>query len=197
VTFNVTDQLLTRYFPFIRYWKKWEYNETVHQLHTDFKKAFDSVRREVLYSILIESGVPTKLIRLIKMCLNEMYSEDHIGKHFSHKFPIQNGLKQGDSISPLLFNFALEYAIMKVQEVGLEVNAEKNTYMLLSHHQNAGQNHNIKIANKAFENVTQFKYLGMTVTNQNLTREEITRRLNSDNACYYSVKNLLLKLSSM
>jgi purine nucleoside phosphorylase len=50
--------------------KKWEYNETVHQQFIDFKKAYDSVRREVLYNILIEFGVPMKLVRLIKMCLN-------------------------------------------------------------------------------------------------------------------------------
>jgi hypothetical protein len=53
--------------------KKWEYNETVHQLFVDFKKAYDSVRREVLHNILIEFGVPMKLVRLIKMCLNETY----------------------------------------------------------------------------------------------------------------------------
>jgi hypothetical protein len=47
--------------------KKWEYNETVHQLLVDFKKAFDSVRREVFYNILIQFGVPIKLVRLIKM----------------------------------------------------------------------------------------------------------------------------------
>jgi hypothetical protein len=51
--------------------KKWEYNEAVHQLFTDFKKAYDSVRREVLYNILIEFGIPIKLVRLVKMCLNE------------------------------------------------------------------------------------------------------------------------------
>jgi hypothetical protein len=55
--------------------KKWEYNETVHQLFIDFKKAYDSVRREVLYSIPIEYGIPMKLVRLIKMCLNEIYSK--------------------------------------------------------------------------------------------------------------------------
>jgi hypothetical protein len=55
--------------------KKWEYNETVHQLFIDCKKAYDSVRREVLYNILIEFGVPMKLVRLIKMCLNETYSK--------------------------------------------------------------------------------------------------------------------------
>jgi hypothetical protein len=74
--------------------KKWEYNETVHQLFVDFKKAYDSLRREVLYNILIEFGVPMKLVGLIRMCLNETYSKVRIGKHLSDSFPIQNGLKQ-------------------------------------------------------------------------------------------------------
>jgi hypothetical protein len=63
--------------------------------------------------------------------------------------------------------------------------------MLLSRQQNVGQNWDIKIANRSFENASQFKYLGMTVTNQNLIQEEIKRRLNSGNVCYHSVQNLL------
>jgi hypothetical protein len=51
--------------------EEWEYNETVHQLFIDFKKAYDSVRREVLYNILIEFGIPMKSVRLIKMYSNE------------------------------------------------------------------------------------------------------------------------------
>jgi hypothetical protein len=72
--------------------KKWEYNETVHQLFLDLKKAYDLVRREVLYSILIEFGVPMKLLRPIKMCLNEMYNKVRIGKHLFDNCFIQNGL---------------------------------------------------------------------------------------------------------
>jgi hypothetical protein len=75
--------------------KKWEYNGTVHQLFIDLKKAYDSVKREVLYNILLEFGLHKKLVRLIKMCLNETYSIFRVGKILSDKFPIQNGLKQG------------------------------------------------------------------------------------------------------
>jgi hypothetical protein len=76
------------------------------------------------------------------------------------------------------------------KEVCLKINIEKTKYMLLSRHQNAGQNWDIEIANRSFENVSQFKYLGTTVTNQNLIQEEIKRRLSSGNACYHSVQTL-------
>jgi hypothetical protein len=82
----------------------------VHQLFIDVKKAYDSVKREVLYNILLEFGIPKKLVRLIKMCLNETYSKVRLGKLLSDTFSIQNGLKQVYVLSPLLFNFVLEYA---------------------------------------------------------------------------------------
>jgi hypothetical protein len=66
----------------------------VPQLFIDFKKAYDSIKREVLYNILLEFGIPKKLVRLIKMHLNETYNKVCIGKLLSDKFPIQNGLKQ-------------------------------------------------------------------------------------------------------
>jgi ribosomal protein S2 len=70
----------------------------------------------------------------------------------------------------------METLIDASKEFGLEVNTEKTKYMLLSRHQNAGQCHDIKIANKCFENVAKFRYLGTTITNQNVIQEEIKRR---------------------
>jgi hypothetical protein len=67
--------------------KKLEYSETVHQLFIDFNKAYDSVRREVLYNILIESGVSLKLVRLIKMYLNETDNKVHDVKICPIRFP--------------------------------------------------------------------------------------------------------------
>jgi hypothetical protein len=68
VGFDITDQLLIRFSAFVRYWRK--NGSTVRQY---ISYVHDSVRREVLYNILIEFGIPMKLVRLIKMCLNETY----------------------------------------------------------------------------------------------------------------------------
>ena len=84
--------------------KIWEYNEAVHQLFIDLKKVYGSVGREVLYNILIEVGVPKKLVRLIKMCLTETYDRVCIDKNFPGIFPVRNGLKKGDDLLQSLFN---------------------------------------------------------------------------------------------
>jgi hypothetical protein len=178
--------------------------------------------------------MPRKLVRLIKMCLPETYSRVRVGKNLSDRFPIRNGLKQADALSPLLFNFDLEYAIRRVQvnqdgmklngthqllahaddvnilggsvhavkkntealvgttkEIGLDVNADKTKYMVMSRVQNAGRNHSIKVDNSSFERVEELGYLGITLTNQNSIQEEVKSRLKLGSACHYSVQNLL------
>jgi len=212
--------------------KKWEYNEAVHHLCIDFTKAYDSIRRVILYNILIEFGIPMKFASLIKMCLTETYRRVRVGKNLSGMFPVRNGLKHANALSPLLFNFALEYAIRRVQvnqdglklngthqpliyadviilggrihtikenaeslvvaskKIGLEVNADKTKYMVMSRDQNSGRSNSMKIDNSSFERVEEFKYLGTTLKNQNSIQEEIKSRLKSGNVCYHSVQNL-------
>ena len=63
--------------------------------------------------------------------------------------------------------------------------------MITSRHQNVIQNQNIVIGNLSFENVEEFIYLGVTVTSTNEIREEIKRRINLGNACYYSLEKIL------
>jgi ribosomal protein S1 len=80
---------------------------------------------------------------------------------------------------------------MASKESGLEVNADKTKYMVVSRDQNEGRSHNMKIDCRSVEMVEEFKYLGTTLTNQNSIRKEIKSQLKSGNACYHSVQNFL------
>jgi hypothetical protein len=77
------------------------------------------------------------------------------------------------------------------KEIGLKVNSEKTKYVFISHYQTAGKSNYIRVANKFFEKMAEFKYLGATSTDQNCIHKEIRSRLNSVNASYHAVQNLL------
>jgi hypothetical protein len=89
----------------------------VHQLFVDFKKPYDSVRRQVICNILVEFGIPMKIVRLIEMGLTETYSRVRVGKNLSDMFPSTSGLEKGDALLSLLFTLALEYAARRVQVI--------------------------------------------------------------------------------
>jgi hypothetical protein len=82
-----------------------------------------------------------------------------------------------------------ESLVVASKETELEVNADKSKYMVMSRDQIAGPGHDVKTDSSSFERVEEFKYLETTLTNQNSIQEEIKSRLESENACYISVKN--------
>ena len=84
-----------------------------------------------------------------------------------------------------------EVLVVTSKEIGLEVNADKTKYMIMSRDQNARKSHSRKIYNSSFERVEEFKYLGTILMNQNSIQEEIKSRLKSGNASYHLVQNLL------
>ena len=84
--------------------------------------------------------------------------------------------------------------VLAGREIGLEVNADKTKYLVMSRDQNAGRSRSIKTDNRSLERVEEFRYLGITFTHQNSIHEEIKSRLNSGNACYHLVQNLLSSL---
>jgi hypothetical protein len=96
----------------------------------------------------------------------------------------------GDSVNTIKQNTNI--LLQASRDIGLEINAERTEYMIMSRHQNSAQNQNIRIANESFEKVEKFKYLGTTIINQNDIHDEIKNRLNSGNAYYYSVQNLFV-----
>jgi hypothetical protein len=84
-----------------------------------------------------------------------------------------------------------EALVIASNEIGLEVNADKAMYMVMSRDQNAVRSHSIKIDKISFERVEEFKYLEKILAIQNSIQEEMKIRLDSGNACYHSVQNLL------
>jgi hypothetical protein len=91
--------------------------QCISYLLTSRKPVYDSFKREVLYNILLEFGIPKKLVGIIEMCLNETYSKICLDKHLFDTFPIQNGVKQGDALSPFPLEqeclFALFYSVLR------------------------------------------------------------------------------------
>ncbi|XP_075979935.1 uncharacterized protein LOC142979060 [Anticarsia gemmatalis] len=104
--------------------KKWEFSQSLHSLFVDFTKAYDSIDREALYNILRNFNIPKKLVNLVEMATKESRMRVRVQNELTDEFTVVTGLKQGDALSPMLFNLVLEHVLRKV--LALDAGAKLN-----------------------------------------------------------------------
>ncbi|KAF0756766.1 Retrovirus-related Pol polyprotein LINE-1 [Aphis craccivora] len=94
--------------------KYYEYDKDLNIIFIDFKQAYDSINRNQLWITLEDFSFPSKLVRLIRNCNSYTFCMvRHLGET-STQFEVRNGLRQGDALSPTLFNLALERVIREM-----------------------------------------------------------------------------------
>ncbi|KAL4152688.1 hypothetical protein QTP88_000521 [Uroleucon formosanum] len=106
--------------------KHYEFDNDLHLLFIDYKQAYNSINREVLWDTLITFGIPAKIVKMIKLCMNKTRCKVRFNQHISDEFEVKTGLRQGDALSPILFNIALEMVVRKTQKKYGGVNLEEN-----------------------------------------------------------------------
>ena len=94
--------------------KAWEHNVEIYQISVVFQKAYDSIRRDKLYAIMAYFGIPSKLIRLTQVTMENSTYHVKIGTITTDDFQVGTGLKQGEGLAPNIFNITLEYVIRKL-----------------------------------------------------------------------------------
>lgn len=102
--------------------KYWEYNKEVHALFIDFRKAYDSINRKEIWQNMVDFGIPRKLIQLCKMCILNSKAKVRVENEYTETFEVNTGVRQGDGLSPLLFNIVLEKTLRMVKQVEMGVN---------------------------------------------------------------------------
>jgi hypothetical protein len=148
-------------------------------------KSYKSPGTDQIPAKLIKAGVET-LSSELHILICSIWNKEELPQQWKESIivPIH---KRGDKTDCNTYRGILEAS----RDTGLEINAEKTKYMITSRHRNSGQNQKIRMDIESFENVAKFKYLGTTLTNQNDIHNETKNRLNSVNARYYSVQNLM------
>lgn len=111
--------------------KHWEFDKDLHQLFIDFQQAYDSVIRDHVWTAMAECGIPKKIIKITKVCVEGSRCCVKIGNKMSETFMVDSGLRQGDSLSPILFNIVLDAAIKRAN-IDVEVFSNSGPNLLLA-----------------------------------------------------------------
>jgi len=201
----------------------------------DFKQAYDNIIQNKLWNNLTKLGIPTKIVKLIKLCNNNTNCVVQVQGELSESFEVVKGLRQGDALSPaVLFNLALESVIRRTSQrqpmevngnhtllayaddiiilgdtkqdilnsmtnlmkeckhMRLSINQEKNKYMYMTRKVRSAEDElDLQVDGMSFQQVHDFKYLGVNINNRNCMHNEIKLRLKAGNGCYFALSDLL------
>jgi hypothetical protein len=159
--------------------KSYEFANDLHMVFIDYKQAYDSIDRERLWKILKNFGLPTKLINMIKLCNTNTSSRVKVNNEISSSFTINNGLKQGDAMSSVLFNMALESVIRKIPRTEILNLDEENILLAYADDRVVIGNSKDSIQSTVEELMKIGKYIGLTI-NSGKTKYMMVKRGGSD-----------------
>lgn len=107
--------------------KSYKFNQDLFILFNDYKQAYESIIRESLWAVMLKFGIPEKMVKLIQTYTKSSKCRVRYNPQMSEEFNIDNGLRQGDAPSPMLFNIALKYVVRAVLEFNTGVKIQENT----------------------------------------------------------------------
>ncbi|KAI5718850.1 hypothetical protein M8J76_001122 [Diaphorina citri] len=156
--------------------KMWEFNRSVQYLFVDFSKAYDSIHRQSLWNIMKDFQIPAKLIRMCQVCMDENVSQVLINNQYSDPFSNRTGLRQGDGLSPLLFNLALEMVArkMRMAPAGIHLGDRHKIFAYADDIVLAGENE-LELRRLLVELVEAAARVGLTI-NQKKTKYLVLQR---------------------
>jgi len=105
----------------------------VYLLFVDFKQAYDSIARSTLWNVMVQLGIPAKLVRMVKACMKNSRCKVKFNSVLSKEFTMTTGVRQGDALSPILFNIALESVVKEVlqnEPQGLNIGQGKQVFLV-------------------------------------------------------------------
>jgi sorting nexin-29 len=107
----------------------------LHLLFIDYKQAYNSINREVLWNALITFGIPAKIVKMIKLCMSKTRCIVRFNHYISDEFEVKTGLQQRDALSPMFFNTAIENVVRKTQNKysGLNLEENRRQYRILAY----------------------------------------------------------------
>jgi len=211
--------------------KYYEYGQNLYMVFVDFKQTYDSVNRQQLWTALKNVRIPEKLIRMIEIRNSNTFCKVRYRGKLSDQFETKSGLRQGDVLSPILFNLALEKVVrgteagheMKLngktgilayandiiilgytkneirstteslinssKKMGLSINEDKTKYLIMS--RNVVNKSNLRVGPYCFEQVDNFKYLGVNINDKNNMHNEIQITISAANQAYFTMNKML------